>query len=156
MSRLVSHLSRASPVMLAPAILCHIHRTSSGIQISLNTLVLFDIRAPIIVIFRAWKPIILLVIETQAGSLWHKRAGASNTMILSTNKSQVSKDQWECRTLLPAYLHPPPWRISSVPPTPPVSSFPPHEDNFYLHQSFHSSSQRRRWWDKIRRTIYRI
>ena len=37
----------------------------------------------------------------RAGSLWHKSAGASNTLKLSTNESWVSLelDQWEWRTL---------------------------------------------------------
>ena len=61
-------------------------------------LVLYGIRAPIIGPFRAWKPLIPYGIKNQrgaskmrrAGSLWHKRAGASITL-----------DQWEVSLDIP-------------------------------------------------------
>ena len=67
-----SHWPRASPVMLAPAILCHkepsrvskapyfgTQNTPIGGYFACSSLVLYGIRAPIIGPFRAWKPTIL-------------------------------------------------------------------------------------------------
>ena len=50
-------------------------------------------------------------LDAQAGSLWHKRVGASNTTKLSTNESQAwfELDQWQWRKLpdsRPAHCRP--------------------------------------------------